>query len=195
MAVGRMRTSPDRAEHQIKGTWFISGHRYLEEVAGRESLDRMLAALDPAVRPIVADPLASQWYPEEASLEMLNAFLSALCGGDVQKYDALIEDMTVFGIGRFFRALLKLTTTEFVLRQVPTFWRQLRRGPGHVAVEKIGEIHRVSYTNFPFCEYDVYRVCFRAQLRALLLASVGERPECRIASFGPTHLNVDIRLP
>jgi hypothetical protein len=181
-------------EYLLKGTWFITSRRYLEERLGDDVLNQVVDRMAPEHRPALADPLVSEWYPEDASLDMLNVFLGHLCQHDGRRYAELIEDSTTFGIGRFFRVLMKLGTAGFILKQAPTFWRQLRRGPGQMTVEPRGDVHLVRYLRFPFLRHDAYRLCFPAQLRALGSVSAGGKADVKVVDADDTSIAIEVRV-
>jgi hypothetical protein len=181
-------------EYLLKGTWFVTSRRYLAERHGEAVLQQVIDRMAPEHGAILADPLASEWYPEDASLDMLTVFLEHLCNRNPERYDALIEESTTFGIGRFFRVLLKLGTPGFILKQAPTFWKQLRRGPGTMTVQAEGKVHRVRYAQFPFLRYDAYRLCFPAQLRALGSVSASSPPAVTVVTVDDNSITLEVRV-
>lgn len=181
-------------EYQVKGTWFVTAHRFLEEQRGEDTLQAVIESMGPEAGPVLADPLASAWYPEDTALEMLRAFRERLCGGNPERYERLMVQMTELGISRFFRALLRLSTPGFVIGQVPTFRRQLRRGPSEVTVVRHERTFVVRYLRFPYFDTEEYRLGFKAQLEALVRTSTSQEPELHITDHDHSTLTVQIDL-
>jgi hypothetical protein len=179
-------------EYQLKGTWFVTCQRYLEERHGVPALADVVERMRPEFQQALREPLASEWYPEEASLDMLNGMLEHLCGGSRARYAEMMQESTAFGIGRFFRAIVRLSSVGFVLKQAPTFWRQLRRGPGQMVVEPEGHVYLVRYLRFPFLRHDAYRHCFPAQLAALAGAT-GAQADVRVLNEDDESIAIEVR--
>ncbi len=177
-------------ESEVKGAWFVSAHAFLAAEPG--ALERVLAEVPESHRNALADPSAGRWYPEVTLQETLGAFrrVHARTAND---FVAAIDACTVIGTSRFFRALLSLTTPGFVLRRVPTMWRQVRRGPGGVTVMTDAAEALLTYENFPYFDDENYRLLTVGSLRALVRICTGAAPTVTIEDATGTSLRVTVR--
>ena len=107
----------------------------------------------------------------------------------------MIEDCTEHGISRFFKVLLRLTTPQFVLKQVPTLWRQMRRGCGAVDVVVEENVVTVRYSDFPYFGDRRYRLLTEGTLRGLIRVATKRKAVLRISDFGADWLDVRIIMP
>lgn len=180
----------DRSE--VKGSWFVTGRAYLLREGGDGLLQRVGKHLADDRRPCLFEPIASLWYPEEDLQCVLSGVRSEVALGSSGRFLTCMEGCTEIGINRFFRVLLRLTSTPFVLRQVPTMWRQIRRGAGTVEVEERDGVIVVRYSAFPYFADENYRIMTQGSLMALVAASTGERPDVHIEDFGADWLNVTV---
>ena len=177
---------------EVKGSWFVTGQRVL--ASRPDSVrDAVRAALPPEARGPFDGPLASEWYPEETLQAVLSALYDVVAEGEPERFEELMEETVEHGIHRFFSVVLKLSRPGFVLRQIPTMWKMIRRGPGHVRVEGAPGGSHVRYADFPFFADMHYRVLTRASIR-VLLRQAGVRPaEVRVEDWGPSHLTLFAR--
>lgn len=176
--------------YRIKGIWLVTARRFLES---RNATDALDAHLDDATRALLADPIASEWYPETMLAEILAAMRVGLCGGDAARFERLLEDAAEYGVHRFLTAILRISTPRFMLGRVPTLWKILRRGPATVEVAPLPHATAVRYANFPFFDDENYRLLTRSSLRVLLRLAGITAPHVEIADWTPTSLDVVAR--
>lgn len=182
---------PSLAPNEVKGSWFVSARRSIASEKP-ESLPELLRHIDAPYREALSDPLASHWYPEEALQQLFAAMHRVLAEGDRDEFIRWMERTTEMGIRHFFRFLVRLSTPSFVVRQIPNMWKQIRRGPGKVAVD-VGEgIATVRYSEFPYFTDPLYRAFTKASLRALMRVCTSREVEVRIEDQGPDWLTVSI---
>ncbi len=170
---------PDGA-YEVKGTWLVTAHRFLEHRGSPGALDPHLSD---ATREMLADPIASEWYPEQVLAEVLEALRRGLADGDAGRFELLLEEAAEFGAHRFLTAILRLSTPGFMLRRIPTLWQILRRGPGYVRVESRPGATQVLYANFPFFDDENYRLLTRASVRVLLRLTGIATPQVEITDW------------
>lgn len=176
---------------EVKGSWFVSLRACLEE-RDPEVLDRILRVLPTEHREALADPIASHWYPEQALAETLRAVNEVLARGDRRAFVDAMDAFTEVGVNRFFRVMLRLSSVRFVLRQVPTMWRQIRRGDGRVDVVDVPGGIEVRYTEFPYFADPLYEDLTVGSLRAVVRVCVGRATEVTVTHRGPDSLSVRI---
>jgi hypothetical protein len=162
---------------------------------GARTLSDLVQVMRPELRPALADPLASAWYPEDAGAEALGGLLHVCAGGDLDRYEELLERVAADGIRHFFRVLLRLARPKFVISGIPTFWRQFRRGPATVSVSHDGQRSTISYKNFPYLQRETYWRASRAQLRAMLWVSTGFRADVQVGARSPTRTDIVVVRP
>ncbi len=74
---------------QIKGSVLKSRLAFVEEHAGRDGLQRVLAALDPATRKELAMVLTVKWYPFEIGERLDAAIVATLGDGKSEVFERL----------------------------------------------------------------------------------------------------------
>lgn len=186
--MARMPSSPPS---EVKGSWFISARRVITSEQP-ESLSELLRHIDPPYRDAISDPLASHWYPEAALQQLFAAMHRVMAEGDRDTFGRLMERTTEAGIRHFFRFLVRLSTPSFVLRQVPTIWKQIRRGPGKVVVDIEEKQATIRYSEFPYFADPLYRAFTKASLRALMRICTSRDADVRIADQGSDWLTLTI---
>ena len=149
---------------EVKGTWFVTLRSWGEQELG-ESLESIAAEM-PRYGELVAQSEQRDWYPEEALHELFEVLF--IRAGSPERFVEMSRSVSREGVGRFFRALLGLSSARFLLKQVPTMWGRLRRHDGAVVrVESHPDHSIVRYSNFPWFRYAVYRHFTLGSLSAL----------------------------
>lgn len=172
----------------MKGAWFVAARAWLES---RGSLEATARALTPDVRKVLLEPIPAVWYPEPVLQASLAALRDVVAPERAQFVEAM-DACTAIGISRFFRALLRVASPGFVLRQVPTMWRHVRRGDGHVAVEAGDGRGTIRYSQFPFFADDNYRLLTEGSLRAVVRTCTGRDPRVTLVRATNDSLDVEI---
>ncbi len=167
---------------------------WLDAKRSRGDLDRMLDRMPSEHRGALEGSLTSQWYSEEALASALRAIDLELTRGDTAAFVDIIDACTEIGVSRFFRVLLRISTPRFVLRQVPTMWRQIRRGDATVEIVDVGDDVEVRYGAFPFFAEPLYELLTLGSLRALLRTCTGTNPRLEIAHRSSDALTVRVVL-
>jgi hypothetical protein len=186
---------PRHPEHQVKGVWFVSGQTYLRRELPSDAYDQFLASLPPGHQAIVEAPLPSEWYPEAVAADFQRAWFDVAAGGDERTFERMIAAASGEGVNRFFRALARVATARFLIKQAPTIWKHLRRGPATVAVEDAGERMIVRYRGFPFFEDPLYATVFPVQVATLVTVATGKAAPTRILDRTSTSLDTEVELP
>ncbi|MBC8069578.1 MAG: hypothetical protein IAG13_14670 [Deltaproteobacteria bacterium] len=177
---------------EVKGIWFESTRGWLLRTHGPEALARVEQRLAPELRGLLRDPMASQWYPESALAELLAATRAELTDGSARGFVAMVEDITLDGVGRFFRLLLSLASPGFVLRKVPVLWSRMRRGSGRVEVETLSDRVRVRYSEFPWFNDENYRLMTLATIQGICRAAGSRAPVAEVVQWSHDTLDVDV---
>lgn len=172
----------------------MSGQAFLRETLPVERYEQMLAALVPDDRQTVTSPMPSAWYPESTAADFQRAWFDVGAGGDEPAFEHMIATASEQGVNRFFRALARVATPRFLIKQAPTIWKHLRRGPATVAVEERGSRMVVRYGRFPFFEDPLYRRVFPLQVATLVKVATGTAPPTRVLDFTKTSLDTEIDL-
>ena len=181
-----------RSKSEVKGVWFVTARAWVAG-HGEDALGRVLLGMDPEWRPALTDPLTSGWYAEEALQQALRAMRRELSLEREHDFLRAMRECTEIGISRFFRALVRLSSPPFVLRQVPTMWRQIRRGAGRVEVETLAGRSIIHYREFPYFDDENYRLLTRGSLEALTsLTAPGRTVRAEILGFWREALDVSI---
>jgi len=179
---------------EVKGVWFVSLREWLEANVAREVTQKINARLSPANREAMTDTLPSAWYAEEALAEALRATDAEVTHGDREALLDLIDACTQVGLSRFFKVLLRLATPRFVLLQVPTMWRQIRRGTGRVSAVPVADGIELRYTAFPYFSEPLYELLTIGSVRALMRTCTESTPELRIVHRSRDALTLRVML-
>ncbi len=175
---------------EVKGVWFVTARSYIERQFGSDTLDRIVDSIPREYRGAIEEPLASTWYPEEALQQALSAMHVELANADDKRFVEIVEESTREGVTRFFRVLLRVSTPGFVLRRVPTMWKQIRRGAGKVEVTVTDGDIVIEYTEFPYFEDKLYRLLTLGSLRGLVELATHRGADIQILDHGPSHCTV-----
>ena len=180
------------AQSEVKGIWFDTARGWLRREVGEEKLARIDARVSPAHRGVLLEPVVAEWYPEEALAELLAAMRAELTDGSRREFMRLIEEITLEGVGRFFRLVLSLASPRFVLRKVPVLWNRLRRGDGRVDVEITTDRIKLHYRDFPYFDAENYRLMTVATLAGVCKAAGSQTPRVEIVGWTHDSLDVDV---
>jgi hypothetical protein len=161
---------------EVKGVWFVAARDYARAVHGQEVLDALLERTPYKYRDVYAAPIASAWYPEEALQEALSMLYEIVAQESDVIFEQIMEGCTEQGINRLFQMLLRISSPGFVLRMVPTMWRQIRRGAGHVDVDQHEGHTVIRYSEFPWFDDRLYRLLTVGSLRAIVRTCTHEEP-------------------
>lgn len=180
------------ARSEVKGPWFVAMRAWLDANASDGTAARVIQRIPVEHRRAVREPLPSEWYPEEALASALAAVDAEITKGDREAFLGVMEACTEIGLSRFFRVLLRLSTPAFVLRRVPTMWRQIRRGAGEVEVAERGSVVELRYRAFPWFEDARYELLTLGSVRALMKTCTGTSPSIDVAHRAPDALTLHI---
>jgi hypothetical protein len=175
--------------------WFVAGRRSIARDYGDDGLAKVIAAMPEEHRDVMTDPMASDFYPEEALGASLQASREAIGGSSDAGTLRVIEGCALEGINRFWSVALKVTSTQFALRMLPVTWRHMRRGPGQMEVLVEPERAVVRYSSFPYFGDVNYRLLVLGTLRPLMHVSTGTRARVEIVGYGADWLDAEIVFP
>jgi hypothetical protein len=178
------------SDSEVKGIWLVTARGWVLREHDSTTLQRIATHMDRNLRSAILEPLPSQWYPEEVLAQALRALREVVAKGSNDEFQRVMEECTELGVSTFFRVLLRVSTPRFVLRQVPTMWRQIRRGRGRVLVENRASSTVVSYSDFPWFGSVDYRLLTLGSLTAVLRVCTRETPRIRIEDYGGDWLDV-----
>lgn len=177
---------------EVKGAWFCSALDYARELHGDAQVDEWVAHSHPAYREVYANPIASAWYPEACFQEALSMLYERVAQENDRVFEKLIEGCTERGVNLLFRMLIRVSAPAFVLRRLPTMWRQIRRGAGHVDVMQEAGHSMVHYSEFPWFKDPLYRLLTVGSLRALVRTCTQESPRIEVLDYGVDQLSLRI---
>jgi len=178
---------------EVKGIWFVAARDYARELHGEDVVTRLVASSPEPFRDIYAGPIASAWYPEAAFEQGLIVIYDVMTEGNDTMFERIMEGCTEHGINRVFRMLLRASSPSFVLRRVPTMWRQIRRGAGHVEVQQREGESFVHYSELPWFHNPLYRMLTLGSLRALVRCCTGEAPRIEVTDHTRSSMSLHIR--
>lgn len=169
---------------QVKGLVFETIRLYVPERYGRDKWQRILYLLPQRTVNVLEQAEISEWYPESELRRFLHVAFELLTDDDEQKFAELVRSVAHVAIKRFFKMIPSLASGHFVLRNVPTFYKRIRRGTATVHVEKLpdGEV-QVHYQDFRYCRDRLYRIMALASCQAAAEAATGKIPEGKIQAW------------
>ncbi len=177
---------------EVKGVWFVTARSYVLAHGGAPALEALLGYMDREHHEAITEPLASAWYPERALGQALAGMRQTLAGGDASEFREIMEECTRIGVNRFFRVLIRVSAPAFVLRQVPTMWRMIRRGDGDVVVEPTAGGTLIHYSGFPCFDDANYRLMTKGSLAALVRLCTQKPPLVDVVDYGRDWLDARI---
>jgi hypothetical protein len=186
-------SAPQRS--YVKGLWFVSARRYALPKFGSAKMDEVVAYMPERYQVAMRAPLASEWYEEEALAHGMRAARDVLGDGTDAGLLTILEETTQEGINRFWRAALRVMSTELAVRMLPATWRHVRRGPGELTVQIEGKRGVVRYARFPYFHDPNYRTLALGTIRPLMRIATGTPARVEIAGYGPTWCDVEVRFP
>ncbi len=179
-------------QSEVKGLWFVVARRYIVDHHDPALPYEMASLVDPSLKEVILDPMRSAWYPEAALQQFMAAFDELVTHGDHKRLVAAFEECTLQGVHRFFQALLRLTSPDFLLRKTPTLWSYVRRGQGTLSVETDERRAVVRYRDFPYFDDARYRLLALGTLRPLATLCGGTTPRAEVLDYGKEWLDVRV---
>ena len=177
---------------EIKGVWFVAMRDHVREAYGSQGLELLLHKAPLEFREVYGAPIASAWYPEATLQEALSLLHEEVAGSSDLVFEKVVEGCVKHGIRRMFQLLLGASSPGFVLRMVPTLWRQIRRGAGQVDVEQHADHTLVHYSEFPWFRDRLYRLMTLCSLRVILRCSSRAQPRIEVLEHGPATLSLRV---
>lgn len=178
---------------EVKGVWFVTARRHILEKFGEQKLAEVVAALPEELGHVLAEPLASAWYHEDVLQKVLAATMRVVCENDPERFCAFIEACTLLGVHAFFRVLLRIPSTAFLMRKMPVLSRQYRRNDSDCVVEASATEATLRYTNMPYFRDRNYRLYALSMLIKTAELCSRVRPEGEILGHTADSLTVRIR--
>lgn len=169
---------------EVKGTWFVTLRKWGAHSLPANALPQLVSAM-PHFGHAISDPQQHEWYPEDALHEVFIALWDHV-GRDERRFVEISRQVSHQGVGSFFRALLGLSSSEFLLKQVPTLWRRLRRNDDAVVVvESTPGASIVRYSQFPWFDHEIYVLFTKGSLTALAELTGPRRVEVELVERKP----------
>jgi hypothetical protein len=176
---------------EVKGLWFVVGRRYVLEHYGQPTLDACVARLGGHGH-VLAEPIASEWYAEEALQQTLAVLDVVVAGGDQDAFVQILLECSLLAVNHFFRALLRLVPPATMLRKIPTMWTLIRRGSGRVVVDADETRSVIRYSEFPYFDDVHYRLLTLAAVRSLMVLCGARHARVDLAEYSPDTLTVHV---
>ena len=180
-------------DHEVRGVWFVSAREEVLDLFGEGAFEVLVASLPARHQHTLIDADPSKWYPEDALQACLQGLRLRAAGEPTIGFGALLERCTERGIGRFFSAVIRLTSPRFVLDRVPMMWNRIRRGSGSVSVEhEDATTTMLSYRDFPYFADPIYEELTVCSLRALVRTCTGRDPDVTVVRSTDDALDVRV---
>ena len=108
---------------QIRGTVLKSRLAYVEDVAGKDGLARVLGALPPEDQKVFRMVLPISWYPFALGERLDQAIVAVLGGGDPRYFEKLGESSAAKNLATAHRAYLTKGDAHGFLAKAPQIYR------------------------------------------------------------------------
>lgn len=182
-------------DHQVKGLAFEVLRKHLAQTVGHERWDATISSLPRHTREILDAPDINEWYAESEMRRVIHAIHANLAHGDDEQFLQLMRGVAAAGVNRFFRMILGLASGRFVLRNIPTFWKRLRRGPASVRTEQLDDGRvLIHYEDFRYCRDPIYRLLSIANCQAAAFAATKKLPVASVERHGGTSMTLSFEV-
>ena len=123
---------------QIRGTVLKARLAFVEEVGGKEGVQRVLAALSPEDQKTFRMILSISWYDFALGTRLDQAIVSVLGGGDPRWFERLGEASAVTNLGSVHKSYLTKGDAHAFLSKAPQIYRMYYE-VGRREYERTGE--------------------------------------------------------
>lgn len=178
----------------MKGSYFVIARRYLLERHGEDTLEAVIAELPARDRHLLEEPSGSAWYPEPLLMACQHALDEVITLGDMGRFEQEMAGCIQLGVNTFFKALLSLSTPEFMLRNYPTLFKRVRRGPARAEVEASGRRFWFHFVDLPNADHPFTLASARATFDVLVKLTGHPPPRVELQVRGGTRLSVGVDL-
>ena len=181
-------------KEEVKGAYFVVARRHVLEAFGEDVLEHVIAEMPVAHREALEEPSGSAWYPETYLSSAQRAVADAVCDGNLDHFERIMESCVELGVNTFFRVLLGVTTPDFLLRQYPTLYTRVRRGCSRVQVERSGPRTFIHYLDFPNAHDELYHRTVCATFKVLIGLTGQSLSGVRITQFSHSSITASVDL-
>ncbi|HYD53001.1 MAG TPA: TIGR02265 family protein [Gemmatimonadaceae bacterium] len=125
-------------KQQVKGGVLKSRLQFVEDTAGKDAVQRVLAALPDEDRKSLAMLLTAQWYPFEVGKRLDAAIVAEVGGGRADYFERLGEASAEKNLATVHRNFLTQGDAHGFLAKAPTIYK-LYYGAGRREYERTGD--------------------------------------------------------
>lgn len=176
----------------VKGVWFVTARRHLIEAYGASTLHAVARAMKEEHRPVLLEPMASEWYPEDVFQDAIDAVMFQVAQKDSRVFSEFMEGATVLGVNTFFRILLRVTSPAFLMRQMPTLSRQYRRNDWECAVDAQDHAATLEWRGCPYLADRTYRLFMVAVIVKSTELCTKRRPTVEVVGHGRDWIKLKV---
>jgi hypothetical protein len=170
--------------HQIKGLAFASLHTFVTEAYGQATWAKLMEELPPSTAALFDDIDTAEWYPETEMRRIVHVVYQHLAEDDDDRFVEIVRGVAKVAIHRFFGMILTIATGRFVLRNIPTFWKRIRRGPATLRTETASDGRvLIHYSDYRYCRDRIYRLISLANCQAAAFAVTKKLPKAEITKW------------
>ena len=123
---------------QVRGTVLKARLAFVEEMAGQEGVQRVLAALPPDDQKALKMILSISWYPFDLGTRLDQAIVTVLGRGDARYFETLGESSAAKNLASVHRSYLTKGDAHGFLAKAPAIYRMYYE-VGHREYERTGE--------------------------------------------------------
>ena len=131
---------------QVRGTVLRSRLAFVEELAGKDGVERVLEAMPAEDRQALHRVLPIQWYPFALGLRLDEAIVAVLGKGDPKFFERLGESSAEKNLGSVHRTFLTKGDAHAFLAKAPQIYRMYYE-VGHREYEHAGDREAVLTTH------------------------------------------------
>jgi hypothetical protein len=176
---------------EVKGLVFDTIRNYVIDTYGKPAWDEMMYLLPRQTIEVFESPQLTEWYAESEMRRFVHLAFEMICGNDEDKFVELTRKVADVAIHRFLRMIPELASASFVLRNVPTFFRRIRRGTASVRVEtdRHGRV-LVHWEDYRYCRDRLYRMMAMASCQAAANAATGKIPDAEFVTWDRSSMTI-----
>jgi hypothetical protein len=180
---------------EVKGLVFDTVRLHILERYGKKKWDELMYLLPRQTIEVFENPHITEWYAESEMRRFAHLAFELICNEKEDQFVELVRDVALACIHRFLRMIPDLASGHFVLRNVPTFFKRVRRGTATVRVETVaGGRVLIHYENYRYCRDRLYRLMAMTSCQAAVYAATNKWPEADLRRWDRSSMTLSFRL-
>ena len=179
---------------EVKGLVLATVREYVLEKHHKSKWDELMYLLPRRTSEAFENPQITEWYPETDMRRFVHLAHELLADNSDEKFLELSRNVALTGINRFFRMIPTLTSSRFVLRQIPTLFSRIRRGTATVSTVVEGGEVSIHYIDYRYCRDRMYRLMALGSCQAAVFAATKKIPVGEVRRWDRASMTLAFKL-